>query len=98
MEKQVLIKELQVPFFKRKCLRIENAGYAGALKALEYMEQEGRYDTRLIWENLFRLCRQGMFSSVLDYDSLECFYNRYKRIYMCLDKTTAPKTPENTNS
>ena len=77
-----LIKELQVPFFKRKCLRIENAGYAGALKALEYMEQEGRYDTRLIWENLFRLCRQGMFSSVLDYDSLECFYNRYKRIYI----------------
>lgn len=77
-----LIKDLQVPFLKKKCLGFENRGYINALEALEYIEEESQYDTGLIWGNLFRLCREKLFPSILDYDSLEHFYSRHRRIYI----------------
>ena len=37
-----LIKELNVPFFKKKCLQFQNEGYINALKTLEYIEEENK--------------------------------------------------------
>lgn len=77
-----LIKDLRVPFLKKKCLAFENRGYINALEALEFIEEKSEYDTGLIWGNIFRLCRQNLFPSILDYDGLEHFYTMHGRIYI----------------
>ncbi len=77
-----LIEELHVPLLKKKCLYFESAGYINALQALEYIEKEGKFDTSLIWDNIFRLCRENLFKSLLNYNKLEKFYAGHKRIYI----------------
>ncbi|MCR2048723.1 rhamnan synthesis F family protein [Acetatifactor muris] len=77
-----LIKELKVPFFKKKCLQFQNEGYINALKTLEYIEKEDKYDTSLIWDNIYRLCREKKYLSVLDYADLDKFYAVHNRIFI----------------
>lgn len=77
-----LIRDKKIPFLKKKSLLFQTIGYEETLDAIEYIEKEKLYDTSLIWENIFRLCKEKQFQSVFDYDKLEIFYKSHNRIFI----------------
>lgn len=77
-----LIRNQGIPFLKKKALFFQAAGYEETIDAIEYIEKEQLYDTNLIWENIFRLCREKQFTAVFNYFELEKFYESHARIYI----------------
>ncbi len=77
-----LLKEYQVPFLKKKFLNLESPIYANMMDALEYIEKKTDYNTKLIWESLFRLSKEKRNWSVFSYEKLEKFYLGHTRIYI----------------
>lgn len=77
-----LIRDKGIPFLKKKSLLFQTKGYEETIDAIEYMEKEKLYDTSLIWENIFRLCREKQFKSVFNYFELEKFYGSHERIFI----------------
>ncbi len=77
-----LIRDKKIPFLKKKSLFFQATGYVETIDAIEYIEKEKLYDTSLIWDNIFRLCREKQFQSVFDYDKLEKFYESHNRIFI----------------
>jgi len=77
-----LIKYMDVPFLKKKCLMFENPGYINAIHALEYIEVELKFNTDMIWENIYRLSREKRFGLIFNYCELEKFYKTHKQIFI----------------
>lgn len=77
-----LIKDMGVPFFKKKSLHLANPAYSNALNALKYAEETLNYDSQLIWKNIYRLSKENHFSPIINYLRLEEFYQCHRRVFI----------------
>lgn len=77
-----LIKNMGMPFIKRKSLRIESLGYINAMDALAYIEEHLGYNLESIWEHEFRLHKENPKTYIFNYNVLEEFYNSHDKIYI----------------
>lgn len=77
-----LIKYMDVPFLKKKCFQFESMGYIDSINALEYIDRELDYDSKVIWANIYRLCKNKLFHTLFDYNKLELFYYSHARIFL----------------
>lgn len=70
-----MIRDKGMPFLKKKSLLIRNRGFINTYQAIKYIEENTEYPVKWIWEAL-----DNQFTT--PNDTLEHFYNRYKRIYI----------------
>lgn len=77
-----MIKELHMPFLKKKCLQFESGGYGDAINALAYIDKELDYNIQYIWEHIWRLNQEQAFGSSFNYCRLEDFYHAHQRIFI----------------
>lgn len=77
-----LLKNMQMPFIKKKCLHIENPGYINAIKSMRFIESSTDYTVDIIWNNVFRECKSNTYGSALNYYELELFYKTHEKIYI----------------
>lgn len=61
-----LIKNTKVPFLKKKALWFSAPAFEQGLNALEYLQKEALYDTRLIWQDLNSNLHVG-FNEIIEF-------------------------------
>lgn len=77
-----MVRDMYVPFLKKKILSCWDPGYQNALAALKYAEENLNYNAQLIWDHIFRLGRGIRFPSWSFYVKIEEFYNTHKRVFI----------------
>lgn len=77
-----MIRDVGVPFLKKKSLFLQMPGYIQTIDSIEYIEKEKFYDTTMIWKNVFRLSKENQFKSVFNYYQLEKFYHYHNHIFI----------------
>lgn len=77
-----MVRDMYVPFLKKKIFICWDPGYKNALAALKYVEENLNYDVHLIWNHIFRLGRDMRFPSWNFYVKIEEFYNTHKRVFI----------------
>lgn len=71
-----LIRDAGIPVLKRKCLWLGNKGFADAIEALQFIEDECGYDVGLIMKHLLRINKGAGFMG------LDQFYTEHSRIFI----------------
>lgn len=77
-----LIQNYDMPFFKTKCLAFTNPRYFDAIDAVKYIEKKSDYNTKLIWEHIYRECYKFDFSVPFSYAELQTFYEKHMHCYI----------------
>lgn len=75
-----LIRDCKIPILKYKALSFGNRGYADALKAYQFLKDNGLYDVTYIKEHMLRKSKHE--EGMLDFERLEEFYGSHERIYI----------------
>lgn len=75
-----LIRDCRIPILKYKSLTFGNEGYADALKAYQFIEENGLYDVTYIKNHFWR--KSGYEESMIDLEHLEMFYGNHKRVFI----------------
>lgn len=75
-----LIRDCRIPILKCKALFFGNSGYADALKAFQFIEENRLYPTEYIKEHIRRKSKTE--EGWLDYEKLERFYESHQRIFI----------------
>ncbi len=75
-----LIRDCSIPILKYKSLTFGNEGYANALKAYQFIEENCLYDVMYIKNHFWRKSKyeEGM----IDLEKLEKFYENHRRVYI----------------
>lgn len=76
-----LIRDAEIPVFKRKSLSIGNKGFKNALDALRFIENERFYDVNLIINHLMRINKLTKDREVINFSALDKFYIEHSRIF-----------------
>lgn len=77
-----LVKDKEVMFLKKGCFSMSNPGYKQTMETLTYIEKKMNYDIGYIWDNIYRLSKEGNFNNAINYYKLEEFYNKFSNIYI----------------
>lgn len=77
-----MVRDMQVPFLKKKIFICWDQGYQNALAALKYAEENLNYNAQLVWSHIFRLGKDVHFPSWNFYVKMEEFYNTHKRVFI----------------
>lgn len=77
-----LVKQYGVPIIKRKCLDFNSEWYENAIKALEYIREETKYDVNLIIEHMRRLSTIESGEVHYNYVKLYDFIKSHDNIYI----------------
>ena len=77
-----LIRDMKVPFLKRRSLDLSNSGYRNALAAFQYIEKNYLFDSDIIKRHLLRKCKENKYAGLFNFCRLEQFYHAYDNIYI----------------
>lgn len=76
-----LIKDAGFPFLKKKSLLMSNKGFANALKAIEFIENQKLYPVNWIWEQLDSQFYIENYAPKKA-NCLEAFCNKFNKVYI----------------
>ena len=77
-----LVRYAENPVLKRKSLDMRFPGFGNALKAFQYIEDQGIYNVQLIKKHMLRTGQPLHEKAKLDYFRLDEFYDSHARIYL----------------
>ena len=76
-----LVKDLRIPILKKNSVLIHNKGFANALQAIAFIEDQNLYPKNLLWELVDSQFCIGDYS-LGNVKNLEQFYVQYNKIYI----------------
>ena len=75
-----LIRDCRIPILKYKALFFGNSGYAGALKAVRFIQENNLYSTEYIEKHIMRKSKSE--KGWIDFEVLEKFQKTHRRIFI----------------
>lgn len=75
-----LIRDFNVPILKHKALFFGNRGYANALTAYRFIEENNLYPILYIKEHMLR--KSKFEEGMIDYERMETFYKNHSRVFI----------------